>query len=40
MTLTDIVVSATVTSMLLALAIQIHKRTGTIDPDELNDLQG
>jgi multicomponent Na+:H+ antiporter subunit C len=40
MTLTDIVVSATVTSMLLAIAIQIHKRTGTIDPDKLNELRG
>ena len=40
MTLTDIVVSATVTSMLLAIAIQIHKRNGTIDPDGLNALRG
>jgi multicomponent Na+:H+ antiporter subunit C len=40
MTLTDIVVSATVTSMLLAIAIQIHKRSGTIDPDLLNELRG
>jgi multicomponent Na+:H+ antiporter subunit C len=40
MTLTDIVVSATVTSMLLAIAIQIHKRSGTIDPDLLDELRG
>ncbi len=40
MTLTDIVVSATVTSLLLALAIQIHKRHGTLDPDELRELRG
>jgi multicomponent Na+:H+ antiporter subunit C len=40
MTLTDIVVSATVTALLLAVAIQIHKRHGTIDPDELRALQG
>jgi multicomponent Na+:H+ antiporter subunit C len=40
MTLTDIVVSATVTAMLLAIAIQIHKRTKTIDPDELNAIRG
>lgn len=40
MTLTDIVVSATVTSMLLALAIQIHKRNNSIDPDELNAIRG
>lgn len=40
LTLTDIVVSATVTALLLALAIQIHKRHGTLDPDELNALEG
>jgi multicomponent Na+:H+ antiporter subunit C len=40
MTLTDVVVSATVTALLLALAIQIHKRQGTIDPDELRGLRG
>lgn len=38
--LTDIVVSATVTALLLALAIQIHKRHGTVDPDELRALRG
>ncbi|HWE66078.1 MAG TPA: cation:proton antiporter subunit C [Acidimicrobiales bacterium] len=40
MTLTDIVVSATVTALLLALTIQISKRQGTIDPDELSALRG
>ena len=40
MTLTDIVVSATVTSLLLALAVQIHKRHGTLDPDKLRELVG
>lgn len=30
--LTDIVVGATVTALLLALAVQLHKRTGTLDP--------
>ncbi len=33
--LTDIVVGATVTALLLALAVQVHKRRGTIDPNEL-----
>jgi multicomponent Na+:H+ antiporter subunit C len=33
--LTDVVVGSTVTALLLALAVQIHKRTGTLDPDEL-----
>jgi multicomponent Na+:H+ antiporter subunit C len=40
MSLTDVVVSATVTALLLALAIQIHKRHGTLDPDELRSLRG
>jgi multicomponent Na+:H+ antiporter subunit C len=40
MTLTDIVVSATVTALLLALVIQVAKRHGTVDPDELHDLRG
>ena len=40
MSLTDIVVSATVTALLLALVIQIHKRHGTVDPDELSALRG
>jgi multicomponent Na+:H+ antiporter subunit C len=38
--LTDIVVEATVVALLLALAVQLHKRTGTLDPDELNELKG
>jgi multicomponent Na+:H+ antiporter subunit C len=35
LTLTDIVVGATVTALLLALAIQLHKRTGSLDPEDL-----
>ena len=40
MTLTDIVVSATVTALLLALAVQVDKTHGTVDPDELTALEG
>ncbi|MBO0693100.1 MAG: cation:proton antiporter subunit C [Acidimicrobiaceae bacterium] len=40
MALTDIVVSATVTALLLAVTIQIHKRHGTVDPDKLRALRG
>jgi len=40
LTLTDIVVSATVTALLLAIAIQIRKTQGTTDPDRLRELQG
>ncbi len=35
LTLTDVVVSVTVTALLLALVIEIWKRSGTLDPDEL-----
>lgn len=38
--LTDIVVEATVMALLLALAVQTHKRTGTLDPDKLKELRG
>ncbi|MBO0810725.1 MAG: cation:proton antiporter subunit C [Microlunatus sp.] len=40
LTLTDIVVSAAVTSMLLAMVVQIAKRRQTIDPDQLRALEG
>ncbi|MBV9061238.1 MAG: NADH-quinone oxidoreductase subunit K [Pseudonocardiales bacterium] len=39
LSLTDIVVSATVTAVLLALTVQIYKRHGTVNPDELRALQ-
>jgi multicomponent Na+:H+ antiporter subunit C len=35
LTLTDVVVGTTVSALLLALAVQAHKRYGTLDPDEL-----
>jgi multicomponent Na+:H+ antiporter subunit C len=38
--LTDIVVEATVVALLLSLAIQIHRNTGTLNPDEVVELQG
>ncbi len=40
MTLTDIVVSAAVTSLLLALAVQVGKSRGSMDPDALRELRG
>jgi multicomponent Na+:H+ antiporter subunit C len=40
MTLTDIVVSATITALLLALTLQISRHHGTVDPDELRALRG
>ncbi|MGH2872400.1 MAG: sodium:proton antiporter [Solirubrobacteraceae bacterium] len=40
LTLTDVVVEATVTALLLALAVQAHKRFGTADPDRLTAMRG
>lgn len=40
LTLTDIVVGATVTALLLALTIQIFRRKGTIDPAKLRPMEG
>jgi multicomponent Na+:H+ antiporter subunit C len=37
--LTDVVIEATVTAMLLALAVQAHKRFGSLDPQELRALR-
>jgi multicomponent Na+:H+ antiporter subunit C len=37
--LTDIVIEATVVALLLALAVQVHERAGTLNPDELVILQ-
>jgi multicomponent Na+:H+ antiporter subunit C len=38
--LTDIVVEAAVTALLLSFAIQAHKRFGTLDPHELAEFKG
>lgn len=38
--LTDVVVEVMVTAVLLALAVQAHKRFGTLDPEQLRPLQG
>ena len=35
LTLTDVVVGVTVTALLLALAVQAHKRYDSLDPEEL-----
>ncbi len=37
--LTDVVVGATVTALLLALALQVHKRCGTLDPERLRPMR-
>ena len=35
LSLTDVVLGAAVSALLLALAVQIHKRVGSLDPDDL-----
>jgi len=35
LSLTDVVVGATVSALLLAIAVQVHKRTGSLDPEDL-----
>ena len=37
--LTDIVVGAAVTALLLALTLQVHKKRGSIDPEELQSMR-
>ena len=37
--LTDVVIGATVTALLLALVLQIHKRRGTVDPEQLRPMR-
>ena len=40
LTLTDIVVSVTVVALILALALDVHKQSGTVDPDKIADFTG
>ena len=36
--LTDIVIGATVTALLLSLVLQLHKRRGQLDPEKLRPM--
>jgi multicomponent Na+:H+ antiporter subunit C len=40
LTLTDVVVSVTVIALILALALDVHRDTGSVDPDEISTLSG
>lgn len=40
LTLTDVVVGVTVSALLLAIAVQVYKRHGTLDPNDLRHLEG
>ena len=37
--LTDIVIGGAITALLLALALQLHKRRGTLDPEVLRGMR-
>jgi multicomponent Na+:H+ antiporter subunit C len=38
--LTDVVVSVAVIALILALALDAHRLSGTVDPDEIADVSG
>lgn len=40
LTLTDIVVSVVVLALILALALNAHRDSGTVDPDRIPELKG
>lgn len=40
LTLTDVVVSVAVIALILALALDAHRLSGTIDPDGIADVKG
>jgi multicomponent Na+:H+ antiporter subunit C len=40
LTLTDVVVSVTVIALVLALALDVHRESGSVDPDEISTLNG
>jgi multicomponent Na+:H+ antiporter subunit C len=40
LTLTDVVVSVTTTALLLAVAVQIDKRHGSLDPAAVHEMRG
>ncbi|HEX5246326.1 MAG TPA: NADH-quinone oxidoreductase subunit K [Gaiellaceae bacterium] len=40
LSLTDIVVSVTVLALILALALDVHRQAGTVDPDEIAAMHG
>ena len=40
LSLTDIVVSVTVLALLLGVAVQVYKREGTLDPEEIPAVHG
>jgi multicomponent Na+:H+ antiporter subunit C len=40
LTFIDVIVEAVVAALLLAIAVQVHKRFGTLDPDECHPMRG
>jgi multicomponent Na+:H+ antiporter subunit C len=40
LTLTDVVVSVVIVALILALALDVHRRAGTVDPEEIRAMSG
>jgi multicomponent Na+:H+ antiporter subunit C len=40
LTLTDIVVATVVTALLMTMAIQVYRLTGTLDPEKMRPMRG
>jgi multicomponent Na+:H+ antiporter subunit C len=40
LTLTDVVVSVVMLALILSLAMQSHRRSGTVNPDKLRSMRG
>jgi multicomponent Na+:H+ antiporter subunit C len=40
LTLTDVVVSVVIVALILALTLDVHRRAGTVDPEQIRELSG
>jgi len=40
LTLTDVVVSVVIVALILALTLDVHRRAGTVDPEEIRVMSG
>lgn len=40
LTLTDVVVSVVIVALILALTLDVHRRSGTVDPEQIRAMSG
>jgi multicomponent Na+:H+ antiporter subunit C len=40
LTLTDVVVSVVLVALILSLTLDVHRRAGTVDPEQIRELSG